>query len=73
MRPTRHFLCVDCEHTWRIPFRAERPEVCPRCGSACFGRLTWMRGHDSRQVRGARGGSNPWRLADGAREDRYAE
>jgi len=41
MRPTRRFLCIDCQHVWTTAFGAGRPEECPRCGSPCFGRLTW--------------------------------
>jgi len=61
MRPTRQFLCVDCEHVWKTAFGAERPETCPRCGSPCFGRLTWSREEETegQQRRGARRGGRP--------------
>jgi hypothetical protein len=71
MRSPRHFLCVDCEHTWTTPFRGELPEACPRCGSPCFGRLIWNHDDDLQQVRGARQGTKPWRLGKAASEDRY--
>jgi hypothetical protein len=57
MRSTRQFLCVDCEHTWEIAFGAQRPTVCPRCGSPCIGRLTWMGGDQEEQDRGVRHGA----------------
>jgi hypothetical protein len=73
MRSPRRFLCVDCEHTWTTPYRSERPEACPRCGSPCFGRLTWIREDDPQQERGARHGMGVWRLGGGPRGDRHAE
>ena len=69
MRPAHQFLCVDCEHIWRTAFRAERPEVCPRCGSPCFGRLTWSEGDgpEGRQRRGARRTGRPAGFLDAGR------
>jgi hypothetical protein len=71
MRSPRRFLCVDCEHTWTTEFGAERPEACPRCGSPCFGRLTWVR-DDPQPGRGARHGMGLWPVGGDARGDRYA-
>jgi hypothetical protein len=68
MRPTRQFLCVDCEYVWRTAFGAGRPETCPRCGSPCFGRLTWCQdaGPEGWQRRGARRTGHPSALSGAA-------
>ncbi|MGD0276074.1 MAG: DUF134 domain-containing protein [Syntrophales bacterium] len=30
----RMFTCVDCQHSWEIPFGTGRPQDCPSCKSS---------------------------------------
>lgn len=33
MAEMRKFRCVDCQHSWELPYGAGRPESCPSCRS----------------------------------------
>ena len=45
MTPNRKFVCLDCAHSWEVPYGTSRPIGCPECRSENIHRAEQDRGY----------------------------